>query len=89
MSRANDHVDFFEVNGRMYPVSGYVHDKKGQELPIVDIPMMSDYKWKLKCLESRLQHPDAYAPYEDVEATITRLRAWLEAHATEGKEKTA
>ena len=28
--------------------------------PIVNIPMMSDYKWQKRSLEDRLKHPDKY-----------------------------
>ncbi len=46
--------------------------------PIVNIPMMSDYKWQKRCLEDRLKHPDKYENTEDVKATIERLYKWLE-----------
>ena len=49
-------------------------------LPVVDIPMMSDYRWQLNCLKSRLEHPEIYAADEDVPAVIERLKRWLAEH---------
>ena len=49
-------------------------------IPVVDIPMMDDYRWKLRCLESRLEHPEWYAPFEDVEKVVAQLRRWLAEH---------
>lgn len=58
-----------------YPVIGMVEDKRFGKLPLVDIPMMSDYKWHVKCLESRLENPEIYRQSgEDVEAVIAKLR---------------
>lgn len=52
---------------------------------LIDIPLMSDYKWKLNCLKDRLKHPEIYrdALGEDVEATIKRIKIWLTEHADE------
>ena len=52
-------------------------------IPLLDIPMMSDYKWQLGCLKSRLEHPENYADSENVEEVILKLHQWLE----DNKEK--
>nr|DAX25263.1 MAG TPA: hypothetical protein [Bacteriophage sp.] len=71
------------IGGREYPVVGFVEDKRFGKLPLVAIPMMSDYQWHLRCLESRLEsrleNPEAYREMlgEDVEAVIDRLRATI------------
>lgn len=67
------------IGGREYPVVGFVEDKRFGKLPLVAIPMMSDYQWPLRCLESRLENPEAYREMlgEDVEAVIDRLRATI------------
>ncbi len=67
-----------KVGGREYPIAGYVTTKQQGTLPLVDIPMMSDYKWHLSCLNSRLENPEMYrAADEDVEAVIAELRETL------------
>lgn len=67
-----------KVGSREYPIAGYVTTKQQGTLPLVDIPMMSDYKWHLSCLNSRLENPEMYrAADEDVEAVIAELRETL------------
>ena len=88
MNNANC-IDLFEFGGKLHPVSGYAKDETGREIPVVDIPVVSDYDWQRSCLESRLRHPEAYEPYEDVEAAIDKLRAWLEEHEPTRKEVTS
>ncbi len=70
----------YAIAGKQYPIAGYIEDEQFGTVPVVDIPMMDDYKWQLKCLQSRLEHYEKYAQYEDVDATIARLQQWLEAH---------
>jgi len=76
-------METMEIGGRTFPVVGHVTSKTtGQKVPLVDIPMMSDYKWQLTSLQSRLDHPEWYAAIgEDVNATIAQLRRWLEEHS--------
>lgn len=76
-------METMEIGGRAFPVVGYVdRESTGEKVPLVDIPMMSDYKWQLTSLQSRLDHPEWYATIgEDVEATIAQLRRWLEEHS--------
>ena len=78
-------METMEIGGRTFPVVGYVaRESTGETVPLVDIPMMSDYKWQLTSLQSRLDHPEWYAAIgEDVEATIAQLRRWLEEHSEE------
>lgn len=69
-----------DICGKEYPVIGYAKSKEMGMIPVVDIPMMDDYRWKLRCLEDRLEHPEWYAPFEDVEKVVARLRRWLAEH---------
>ncbi len=68
-----------KVGSREYPIAGYVTTKETGPVPLVDIPMMSDYKWHLSCLNSRLENPEMYRTVlgEDVETVIAELRATL------------
>lgn len=69
-----------EICGRTYPIIGFVVREDDREVyPIVDVPMMSDYKQQYKALQDRLEHPEKYrAIGEDVEAAVAQLRHWLE-----------
>lgn len=69
----------YNINGQDYPISGY-QNINGQAVPLVDIPMMSDYKWQLDCLISHIEHREIYETllHEDVDATINKLKKWLE-----------
>lgn len=73
----------YTVAGKAFPVIGYT-DFNGKLVPLVNIPSMSDYKWQLECLQIRIEHPEYYSDTEDVEATIARLKKWLEEHTPEG-----
>lgn len=68
----------YNICGQDYPISGY-QNINGQAVPLVDIPMMSDYKWQLDCLISRIEHREIYETllHEDVDATINKLKKWL------------
>lgn len=70
------------VAGKEFPVIGYT-DLNGKAVPLVDIPSMSDYKWQLMCLQSRIENPELYSDTEDVAATIERLKKWLAEHTPE------
>lgn len=77
--------DTYTISGREYKVEEYVKvkNKDTQEqylLPLVDIPMVSDYKWQSDALESRLEHPEWYEKDENVSEVIERLKAWLSEH---------
>lgn len=79
----------YSVGGREFPIVGQAKmiDQNREvvgTIQIADIPQVSDYKWQLDCLNDRLQHPEKYAPFEDVEEHIAQLRQWLATH----KEKT-
>lgn len=83
-----------ELGGKFFNAEGYIRTENGEvvktiegtegAVPLVNFPMMSDYKWQLSCLESRLAHPEWYAEREDVNAVIASLRKWLEDHKPEG-----
>ena len=65
----------YELNGKAYPVSGMVKSQKlGVEVPIVNIPMMSDLKWCRLTLEDRLNHPEKY-PEENLPEVIAQIKA--------------
>ncbi len=67
-----------KVCQREHPIIGYVETKQRGTILLVDIPMMSDYRWHLSSLNSRLDNPELYrAAGEDVEATIAQLRETL------------
>lgn len=76
--------EVYRLAGKEYPVSAHVKFQGGGSVPLVDLPMMSDYRWQQGCLESRLRHPEVYAKFENVEETVARLRQWLADHAPEG-----
>lgn len=69
----------YSIAGKEYPVTGY-YNFQGEMIPLVDIPMVSDYKWQSDCLKDRLEHPEKYRDSEDVEATIEHLKKWLAEH---------
>lgn len=67
----------YTVAGKEFPIIGYT-DFKGKAVPLVDIPMMSDYKWQYNCLMDRIEDPEKYAATgEDVMAKIEHLKKWL------------
>ena len=53
-------METMEVCGRNYPVIGYEEDETLGTVPLLDIPMMSDYNWQLRPLQSRLKNPELY-----------------------------
>lgn len=71
----------YTIYGKEYPVFGHARvvdkGKVTGTVPIVDIPQMSDYKWQLDCLNDRLEHPEKYEPFENIEEHIAKLRQWL------------
>lgn len=75
----------YNLNGKEFPIVGHARVMDGAKcvgfIPIVDVPMVSDYKWQLDCLNDRLEHPEKYADKEDLPATIARLRKWLSEHS--------
>ena len=76
--------EVYRLAGKDYPVTARVKMQGGQNLPLVDLPMMSDYTWQLGALKSRLEHPEVYAQFEDVEETVARLRQWLAENEPKG-----
>ncbi len=66
----------YTLNGKEFPVK-WLFRLGNMEFPLVDIPMMSDYKWQFNCLLDRLEHPEKYREFENVEETIERLKKWL------------
>ena len=63
------------IAGRNYEITGYSKSAKaGVEVPIVNIPMMSDLKWCMLSLEDRLNHPEKY-PEENIPEVIAQIKA--------------
>lgn len=90
---ANEEQEFYDVGGgRCFPVIGYVSTKicdNGARVdkdypgavPLLDIKMMSDFKWQYGCLMSRLEHPEHYKDIDaDVSAVVEKLKKWLKEH---------
>ncbi len=82
----------YTINGKDFDIIGYVSTDvryKGKRVdkntpgavPLVDIKMMSDFKWQYGCLMSRLEHPEHYKDIDtDVKAVIEELKQWLREH---------
>lgn len=72
-------MDMVQIGGREYPILDIVKTKDGREVPLVDIPMMSDFKWQLTSLEDRLADSVKYVETldENVEDTVTKLFHWI------------
>lgn len=85
-------METYNIIGKEFPIVGYaaLRNDKGEvtqdTIPIVDLPWVSDYKWQFDCLVDRLEHPEKYAAFEDVEERILHLKTWLLDHA-ESKEQ--
>ena len=76
--------EVYRLAGQDYPVTARVKMQGGLNVPLVDLPMMSDYAWQLGALKSRLEHPEVYAQFEDVEETVARLHQWLAENKPKG-----
>ena len=71
----------YTAAGKEFPIKGAIK-YGGDYVPLVDIHMMSDYRWQLNCLESRLRDPERYRGTDaNVNATILRLIDWLHDNA--------
>lgn len=74
-------MEMYKIFNTDYPIVMKVPSgKKGETVPVVDIPMMTDYDWQKKALESRLKYKEKYASLENVDKTIKELREWLNEH---------
>lgn len=50
-----------KINGIDYPVTGEVKSEKlGKNVPVLDIPMMSDERWNELVAEQKAKHSDFY-----------------------------
>lgn len=78
-------METMSIGSRVHPVIGGVQSKRYGVVPLVDAPMMTDYKWQKIGLEDRLQHPEVYREIlgEDVAAVCAQLSRWLEEHKEE------
>lgn len=72
-----------EICGKIYDVSECVIVSKREEsekktkLPIVSIPYLSDYKYQLIALKSRLEYPECYEETENISEAKEDLKKWL------------
>lgn len=73
----NQTAETCTIAGTTYTVEEYA-----QGVPVIELKMMSDYKWQLRYLQSRLQHPELYDG-EEVQQTTAKLVQWLKEHSTE------
>lgn len=91
----NDNItksEKYTINGKEFDIIGYVSTKACDNgamvdkdypgaVPLLDIKMMSDFKWQYGCLMSRLEHPEHYENIDsDVSAVIEKLKQWLREH---------
>lgn len=70
------------IGDHEFLIIGYMTYKGFKNVPFVDIPMMSDFKWQLRNLQDRLERPEIYREIlgEDVELVISDLMSWLSEH---------
>lgn len=78
----------YKIGEKEFPVieNISIKDKNGniipgmENVPLVDIPQVSDYQWQLDCLNDRIEHPEKYESTENIEEVKARLRKWLSEH---------
>ena len=78
----------YTLNGKEYNIIGYVSPQGVNvpketpgAVPLLDIKMMSDFKWQYGYLMSRIEHPEHYKDIDtDVNAVIEKLKQWLIDH---------
>lgn len=72
------------IGQKEYPIVCYAEtfDESGKSLlvPIADAAVTDCYKWNLGCLKSRLESPEIYAQFENVELKIEQLKQFLLKH---------
>ena len=73
--------EVYRLAGQDYPVTARVKMQGGLNVPLVDLPMMSDQRWQVMALEDRLAHREKYEDSEEVDSVIADLRKWLAEHA--------
>ena len=73
-------VDVYKVRYKTVKSSRIDTTALKKAMPELDISMMSDYKWQLNCLKSRLEHPEYYETTENVPEVIERIKQWLAEH---------
>lgn len=72
------------IHGKEYKVLTYVEiiDDRNDEnkvvgkLPILNIPMMSDFKWQVRCIENKLDNIEHFQKTENIAVSIFKLLKW-------------
>lgn len=77
----------YSLGGREWDVVGWEAIEGVGVFPIVDVPLVSDYKWQLDALEDRLRHPERYEEREDMAAVIQKIRTYLEKNREVGEKE--
>ena len=88
MSNKTETYGKYTINGKEYNIIGYVSPQGVNvpketpgAVPLLDIKMMSDFKWQYGCLMSRIEHPEHYKDVDtDTNAVIEKLKQWLIDH---------
>ena len=75
----------YDIQGKQYPIEGYVKVNDDVLIPLVDIKMKTDLDWHKACLESRLKNPQSYVDMgENVNAVISQLKQTIEKMEAQG-----
>ena len=75
----------YDIQGKQYPIEGYVKVNDDVLIPLVDIKMKTDLDWRKACLESRLKNPQSYVDMgENVNAVISQLKQTIEKMEAQG-----
>ena len=77
----------YAAGGREWNVSGWEAIEGVGIFPILEMPQVSDYRWQLEALESRLQHPEYYEKRENMAAVIEGLKSYLEKNKAAGEKE--
>ena len=49
------------ISGKIYPVTAVVEHPALGNVPLVDVPMMSDDRWRELVAQAKARHPEYYA----------------------------
>lgn len=82
------------IKGRAYTITGVIDRSQDDTseipayVPMVEIKQMSDFRWELNSLMSRINNPEVYRENlgEDVDAVIAELTSWITEHMDEADD---